>query len=260
MLIFTHDKGKLADHFRRDPILFAYHCGDLDDFFFERCQWLTSYHKSMKIDEVILIYDGALFPTVLAFGLSERFPVLLTSALDLLPDKFYCHYFEEYRTILCQQYIEEKPVESFKMKLNQDLFKPSQKQSLDIRRLTASDQCDVERLYEQAYPDNYFDSRMLTTGKYFGCYVDKVLVSAGGVHVYDPKRKIVALGNIATAVSYRGNGFASAVTSMLVEELLKEDCMIVLNVRVDNASAIQCYERLGFQKTHTYHESLFTRR
>ena len=48
MLVFTTNKERLSEHFQKDPVLFAYHLGDLDDFYFKDCQWGATYGFSFR--------------------------------------------------------------------------------------------------------------------------------------------------------------------------------------------------------------------
>ncbi|MEK7775543.1 MAG: hypothetical protein AAB305_06630, partial [Candidatus Zixiibacteriota bacterium] len=117
MLLFTHDKARLARHFQKDPILFAYHLGDLDDFYFGDCQWAADNASWSAIAEAVLIYSGGQVPTVLAFGLTDRFETLLEELLDLLPPRFYGHYFLKYRQIFHRQFVEQPHGTTLRMHL-----------------------------------------------------------------------------------------------------------------------------------------------
>ena len=59
-------------------------------------------------------------------------------------------------------------------------------------------------LYEESYPDNFFDKRMLETGKYFGYFENGKLIGIAGIHVYSAKYKVATLGNITIDPSQRG--------------------------------------------------------
>ena len=256
MLIFTADKKKLQHHFEKDRVLFAYHSGDLDDFYFERCQWAAAYGRSPRIDDVILIYNGPDMPTVLAFGLSERFGSLLESLLDLLPEQFHCHFQEKSRDVFRNRYQEKPRGRHLKMKLG--AFAPTSDVDSDkIVRLDGSHEPRLHELYDVAYPDGYFDSRMLATGKYYGCLVDDRVLAVAGVHVCSDEYKVAVLGSIATHPDHRGKGMATALTSHLTAELVNEGKLICLNVKADNVPAIHCYEKLGFETIHEYEESRF---
>jgi len=257
MLIFTTDKPRLQQHFEKDKVLFSYHLGDLDDFYFPYCQWGVDYKDRARIEEAILIYTGCEIPSVIAFGLSERFEGLLEQMLPLLPPKFFCHFQEQSRSLFQSSYKEDSLGTHHKMKLNrlQPVIKSAYNSS--IIRLDESHLAPLETLYTSAYPGNYFTERMLLTGKYFGYIEDEKILSVSGVHVDSDKYKIAVLGNIVTDIEHRGKGLGTAVTSKLVEELVAEDKMVCLNVKEDNVPAIASYTKLGFEKTHEYEEAAF---
>lgn len=260
MLVFTVNKKHLERHFQKDPVLFGYHQGDLDDFYFPDCQWAADYHQRARIEELILIYSGLKTATVLAFGLTDRFEQLLKETIELLPNKFYCHFLKNCRNVFRQLY-DEKPLGNFlKMKLvsRQRCQSIAGDNNDNIVRLEQSHYQQLLELYNQAYPDNYFNKRMLETGKYFGCFIEDRLVAVAGVHVYSKKYKIAVLGNIATYEKFRNKGLATRVTAALVRELAGEGLLVALNVKSDNEAAIKCYAKLGFEKTHEYEESFFS--
>lgn len=83
------------------------------------------------------------------------------------------------------------------------------------------------------------------------------LVSIAGIHVYSPKYKVAALGNITTLPSRRGKGYGRRVTARLCRSLVDEGIDIGLNVKADNSAAISCYRGLGFETVAAYEEFLF---
>ncbi len=258
-VLFTSDKKRLREHFLKDPVLFAYHLGDLDDFFFRHCQWAVTYGYMPRVEECLLTYFGGDTPAVLAFGVTDSFPHLLADMLDLLPERFHCHFFAPYRDLLRNRFTEQPLGTYLKMRLA--TYRPPQPQgdTQHIRRLTSDDAAELTALYTDAYPSNYFHPRMLQTGKYFGYIEDGHIVAAVGVHVYSTEFKVAALGNVATHPQARRRGLATGLLAVLIEELLAEDCLTCLNVAADNEAAITCYERLGFEVTHRYEEALFLR-
>jgi ribosomal protein S18 acetylase RimI-like enzyme len=259
MVVFTQDKQKLLAHFRKDPVLFAYHIGDLDDFYFADCQWGATYGQSPRIDDVILVYSGLETAAVLAFGVSERFEALLADMLDILPDRFFCHFQRQYRDRFLVRY-DEKPLGThLKMKLGEFQSVQSGK-SPNIKRLDRSHLESLKRLYQDAYPENYFHERMLETGKYFGYFDSDDLAAVAGVHVCSDEYDIAVLGNIATEPGFRDRGLGTAVTSRLVSELVDENKLVCLNVKADNEPAVRSYKRLGFVPVHEYEEARFTRK
>jgi ribosomal protein S18 acetylase RimI-like enzyme len=257
MLIFTHDRERLHELFRRDPVMYAYHLGDLDEFFFGRCQWAASYYKSTRIDECVLIYHAAAGSTVLAFGHSERFESLLTESLDLLPQDFYAHFLSEYRDILGSKYTESPIGTSLRMRLESYVRQHCHDDARAIRRLTAADGNALLAFYDAAYPLHYFEKRMLELGKYIGWYEGNRLIAAAGVHVYAPQYGVAVLGNIATDPEFRGRGLATRLTSVLTEELAGEGLTLCLNVAKSNSPAVRCYEKVGFVTAFEFEESRF---
>ncbi len=257
MLIFTYDKVRLEEHFRRDPVLFAYHLGDLEDFFFERCQWGATYYKSTRIDECVLIYHAPFGSTVLAFGLSERFAGLLEETVELLPARFFGHFFAEYRPVFEPVYREERFGTNIRMKLTDLRPHHADADGASIRRLGNDDLLDLGRFYREAFPGCYFDERMIDSGKYFGWIDGGRIVAAAGVHVYSPQYRVAAIGNVATHPDFRGRGLATKLCSRLSEELSAERLLVCLNVASTNAPAIRCYEKLGFVPAFSYEESRF---
>jgi predicted GNAT family acetyltransferase len=96
---------------------------------------------------------------------------------------------------------------------------------------------------------------MLETGLYQGIRRGGCLVSVAGVHVYSPRYRVAALGNITTHPDWRGRGLATLVSAKLCETLSKGGIEhIGLNVKADNVAALTCYERLGFRWAADYGE------
>ncbi len=259
-MLFTFDKKRLSRHFLKDPALFAYHLGDLDDFQFDFCQWAVMFGRRLCIEEAILIYTGLKTPTILAFGLTDEFEELLRELLQIAPLEFHGHYQVRHRHLFGQAGYTETPYgTACKMQFKQDTIIPVSVSDGRLTRLNETHVTELLLLYERAYPDNYFDRRMLETGKYLGCILDGRIVAVTGVHVDSDEYKTCCLGNIVTDPEFRGRGLATALTSQLVSELVDEGKTVSLNVMASNAAAIHCYEKLGFEKVHEYEEAFFVR-
>ncbi|MFZ1683761.1 MAG: GNAT family N-acetyltransferase [Candidatus Zixiibacteriota bacterium] len=254
MFTFAIDKQRLLDHFKKDPVLFAYHIGDLDEFFFPHCQFPSIYSSTARIEDTVLIYTGGKVPVVVAFGLTERFEGLVREVREFFPVPFNAHFQTSVRPVLAEVF-REKPLGTL-LRMKIGTFKPATITS-DIIRLGHGHEKELEKFYKAAYPDTYFTARMLETGKYYGIRDGKSLVAVTGVHVYSREYKVAALGNIATHPKYRGKGLATKVTGHLCQELVDEGLMVCLNVKKDNLPAIACYEKLGFEKAFEYEEARF---
>jgi predicted GNAT family acetyltransferase len=110
------------------------------------------------------------------------------------------------------------------------------------------------RLYDESYPGNWFDPRMLQTGQYFGLRESRQLVSVAGVHVYSERYRVAAVGNVVTHPAHRNKGYGRAVTARLCQLLLETVDHIGLNVKADNDAAMACYRKLGFEIIAPYGE------
>jgi len=259
MLTFSTEKKLLRRHFERDPALFAYHLGDLDDFMFQDCIWGVSCSRSTAIDEVALVFTGGKIPTVLAFGVSESFDPLLSDLCRVLPDRFHCHFQEQFRHVFDEFFNSTDIGTHLKMKLTKYSSAHSQERGIEVVSLDQSHESELLSLYTQAYPEHYFVPRMLDTGKYLGCRINGELVAVAGVHVDSSEYNVAVLGNIAAHPEYRGRGLATELTSRLTKELDSEGKLVCLNVEKSNTAARKCYEKTGFKEVHEYQEALFRR-
>ena len=124
---------------------------------------------------------------------------------------------------------------------------------------------ELREFYRVAYAPRevggtFFAPYMLETGCYVGIRERGRLVSVAGVHVYSPRYRVAALGNIVTRPESRGRGLARATTAGVLTLLRGRADNVGLNVKTDNAPAIRCYELLGFRPVCEYTEGIFTRR
>ena len=237
---------------RRNVYLHIYALGDLDPAFWPFTTWY-GLEAGGEIRAVLLLYTAFEPPTLMALGdpPHDDLHELLRSARPLLPPKMYAHLSPGCRDVLA-------PVRA-------DVRGPHLKMALRepardvpgvaaVERMTPADVPALERLYTAGYPGSWFDLRQIATGHYYGLRVDGELVSAAGCHVYSPAQRVAALGNIVTHPAHRGRGHAAAVTARLCAEVLKTVEHVGLNVRADNATAVRCYERLGFRAVAGYEE------
>ena len=131
---------------------------------------------------------------------------------------------------------------------------PSRIDTSRVIALSVSDLSEIVKLLKAAYPENWFDSRLLDTNQYYGIRESGTLVSVAGVHVYSRRYRVAALGSIATHPEHRGKGYGTTVTARVCKSLLREINHMGLNVKADNTSAIRCYEKLGFEAIDSYGE------
>nr|ADQ54420.1 GNAT family acetyltransferase [uncultured marine crenarchaeote E37-7F] len=75
------------------------------------------------------------------------------------------------------------------------------------------------------------------------------LVSVGSTHLTDFGSNI---GSLATHESYLNRGYATAVASALVKEILHKNDFALVFVRKNNLPALGVYEKLGFKQYRNY--------
>ncbi len=252
-VICLHDKKTIELFLRNNTGLHIYSLGDLDDFFWPYTTWYA-----LTVDDapkaIALLYTGLPLPTLLALsGQSAIMSDLLESIIHILPCKFYAHLSPGLENAFLGSYELKSHGEHFKMALK-DRSAVKNVDCSPVIRLSNSDLNDVIRLYQESYPGNWFDRRMLETNQYFGIREDGKLISIAGVHVYSHTYRVAALGNIATHPSWRNKGYGRLVTARLCQSLSQSVDCIGLNVKADNRSAISCYKKLGFEIIASFSE------
>lgn len=252
-IVYLHAKDEIEAFLRRNTFLHIYSLGDLDDFFWHYTTWYALRDRQ-QIKQLVLLYAESL-PVLLALTNepTELMRQLLKSAIHLLPRKFYAHLSGNLATAFAQDYQMRSYGVHYKMALT-DSSRLQTIDTSDVIPLTVANVGELQELYCASYPSNWFESRMLETGYYFGIRHSANLVSVAGVHVYSPQYKVAALGNITTHPLFRGQGLAKITVAKLCQALLEKVEQIGLNVKADNNSAISCYEKLGFERIATYEE------
>jgi hypothetical protein len=173
------NKARIETFLRRDPELHVYSLGDLDDFFWSHTTWY-GWETDGRLEDIVLVYTGHALPTVLAIS---RQPAavrrLLGEIAPLLPALFYAHLSPGVDEAFRGSHAIKSHGPHYKMALRD----VSRVWDVDCSRaveLTERDLDDLIRLYEQSYPGNWFNARMLRTGHYFGLRETGRLVSAAG--------------------------------------------------------------------------------
>lgn len=250
-----HDRAVLAGLLGRDPVLHAYQLGDLDDFFWPYTSWFR------RGDEVALLYHGVDPPTLLAFAAPERtggLAGLLTELVPVLPARLWAHLSPGLAATVARWYEVSDAADHHRMALT-DRARLALVDPVG-RPLGRADLPALLRLYAVAYPGNWFDPRMLDTGQYVGVEDGGELVAVAGVHVFSPRWRVAALGNVTTHPRVRGRGLGAGVVAALCARLADSVDHVTLNVRADNVVAVRLYERLGFRRVAVFTECGLRRR
>ncbi|MEP7145520.1 MAG: GNAT family N-acetyltransferase, partial [bacterium] len=187
----------------------------------------------------------------------NRMYELVEKLKSRLPEKFYAHLSGDIINIFGNESILDNFGKHFKMALYRKEMLIDEEDK-NIHRLGINDIEKIQQLYERSYPENFFDKRMLETGKYFGYFANGKLTGVAGIHVYSEKYKVAALGNITILPEYRGRSIGQKLTSALCNDLLETVDNIGLNVHSENHPAINCYKNIGFEIIGEFEEYLLT--
>ena len=232
-----------------------YSIGDLDDFFWSDTTWYA-WKENGDLKAVVLLYTAASLPVLLALAEESTFTEkLLRDITPLLPERFYAHLSPGLEDVFKEGHKVVSHGRHYKMALT-DKTRLDTMDTFQVVPLALNDLEALLKLYEQSYPENWFEPRMLETKQYVGIRGAGGLVSAAGVHVYSPTYRVAALGNITTHPDFRGKGLGTAVTAKLCKSLLETVDHIGLNVQVDNEAAVRCYCKLGLEVIASYEEQM----
>ena len=254
-VVCLHDKNTIETFLRGNVFFNIYSLGDLDDFFWPYTTWYALI-DSTGIQAIALMYTGGSLPCLHALAEDDKAKnaeELLSYLVPVLPRRFHAHLMSGAEDILTEYY----HLRPFGRHDRMALVDKSPLANIDTSEaegLLMSNLSEILSLFETAYPGNFFEPRMLETKQYFGIRRSGELVSVAGVHVYSAHYRVAALGNITTHPDYRDRGYGKTVTARVCKSLLSEIDHIGLNVKSDNASAIKCYEKLGFKIVGSFGE------
>jgi len=237
--------------------------GDLDDFFWPFTRWFGLI-ESREIEFIVMVYSGTNPPTLIALGSNTEHGREVLQNIEL-PEYFHSHLSSPLMPALSGRYTSSNDLKHYRM----ELVSPDIVNSIDtssVQQLSSKYLSSIESFYKEAYPGNWFDSRMLETGQTFGIVIpddhkhsEKRFAAISGIHVYSEKYSVAALGNIAVSPSCRNRGYGKLVSAALVQSLLRAGIITVgLNVEAGNIAAIKCYSALGFEIRSEFYEVMWT--
>lgn len=253
-VIAVDDRELIERYVRRDVARHLYELGDLDPFYWPHTRWYGTLDRRGELEALALLYTGQPLPTLLALADDEATGVLVQVLAPELPPRVYAHLGSSSLPRLHDRFVATPHGRHLKMvQRDRDRLALS---TDDVQRLGPADHDDLLALYRRSYPGNWFDARMLETGQYFGIRCHGVLACVAGVHVFSPRYRVAALGNVTTDPQWRGHGLARRATAHLCRSLYTTVDVIGLNVEADNAAALACYRSLGFTEAGDYDELL----
>lgn len=247
----VHDKNEIYAFLAQDRYYAAYAIGDLEPGLFELCGWYVTVQDGRK-SAITLCFRGLSPPALFAMGSTEGLLPLLQE--ESLPERVYLTGQPEHLPLFRETFSLGAVEDMLRMVLEPGDFRPHYGRAI---RLSRQHLPSLERLYRR---EGVFAPYQLDSGVYYGLEVGGELVSAAGTHLISPTYRIAAVGNIFTHPSHRGQGYATACTGAVVEELLSRSLEIVLNVARSNEVALGLYKRLGFREYCPFIEALGMRK
>lgn len=271
----VQDHEELRAFLTQDPIANAYLLGDLDPLYAPYCTWFGARDQDGHLGALLLLYTGLRLPAVLTVappnagssddGARARALALLDHLIHevrpRLPKLFWVHAWEHHRPILEKHVLAADLKPMLRMALRREDYLPHPG-SARVRRLGHVDTARIMELYSTS-PDHFFEPYQLESGLYFGVddpHLER-LAAIAGIHVHSQAYDVAAIGNLVTHPDLRRRGYATAATTVLLDELFKTVSLVTLNVEEANVAAIKTFEKFGFQRHHVYFEgSVETRR
>ena len=242
-----HDRDLIERHLSKEPILHLYELGDLDPLTWPRTVW----YGSDDLEAVLLVYAADL-PALLGMDDTAAGRKLLQEAAPLLPCRFHAQLAPGLVETLAKHYRLQGQMTTLRMALERPDALPETDPAVET--LTTAHLEELKSFYEESYPENWFDPGMVVTERYVGLRREGRLACVAGVHVWSPRYRVSALGNIATHPDFRGEGLATRVVGTLCRRLLQDVEHIGLNVRASNEPALRCYRALGFEVKASFEE------
>ena len=240
------DKKTIRGILRRDPGWCVYALGDLSPEMFPKTEWFTP-------DLTLVLKD---YETSILFAMGAG---SVREALNAVTWPVHLQVQQDALDAIAQHAAVDNHKEMRRM-----IWRERRDYSRDdrARRLSDADVDALQALYADGEvtgesPD-FFYPAMVNRGVFFGVYEDDGLVAAAGTHLVSRDEGAAAIGNIYVRRDRRGRGLGRIVTSAVMQVLADVDT-VGLNVRADNAPAIDLYESLGFFTHCRFFEALATR-
>lgn len=202
-----------------------------------------------QIKALLFIYSGLTVPTVWTYGSEEDIEAILFAVHEDLPRRIYLNVEDHHYHVVRGYYRTRGKREILRMGLQRSRYTPVG-DSLGVVSLGHPDTGGIMSLFQRYYADNLFEPAQLESGLYCGIKDDSgKLLSVAGIHLLNPDYRVAAIGNIVTDPDCRGRGYATKCVRHILDQLFEFVDSVALNVNEDNAPAIYCYQKFGFQTT-----------
>jgi ribosomal protein S18 acetylase RimI-like enzyme len=248
----TDDRDALRSFLDQDRLYAAYAICDLEDREFSRTRWGAAYDGE-DIVAVGMEYTGPTPQPLFVMGGADGIEAVLRDVIR--PRAAYIAARHEMLPAIETQYRVDPGPQMVRMWVDRARFKPY---PATVQRLLPIEIGELNRLYQLGFA-SWLPATAIADGVYYGMRVNGRLIAAAGTHVISPTARLAVVGNVLTHTDFRGRGFATAVTGAVTAELLRACDHVVLNVRADNAPAINAYRHLGYSEHARFEERLIHR-
>lgn len=237
------DKDTIRQHLRRDPAWSVYALGDLAAPMFPKTLWFMP-------DLTLVVKD---YGTAILFAMGTG---SVREALESVDGPVHLQVQQDAFDEVARHVTISSPRTMWRMVWSgaRGVERPAK-----TTRLGPGDVPALQQLYADGEsageaPDFFFPS-MVTDGVFHGVYDGPSLVAVAGTHLVARDEGAAAIGNVYTRRDRRGRGLGRLVMNAVLAELAGVET-VGLNVRADNAAALQLYESLGFTRHCTFVEAI----
>jgi len=196
-------------------------------------------------ETLVARYGGLPFAAVAFYGDDTARLAVLARQLLAPDEEFYCLVGETQWSLVQAAYRVLEVRQEWQLLFRGD---PAALDPGDAVSLGSSDLAEMQALARREKM-TAFERDPLAQRRWYGVRRQGELVAQGGTHLM--LSHAVEIGNIVTAHAHRRQGYGSQVVAALVRALHPQGKAIFLHVFKDNAPAIACYERLGFEPLRT---------
>ena len=249
-----NDDGEIQALLERDRVWNSFALADLLPPLWQYTRFVTAAHPGEPPSALVMSIQHPGFSAVSPFGAGAGVAAILDRIS--LPQRTLVQTTAAHRPLLERRYRPAPAwLEMLRMAVTERTFTPAAVDErvthvAHVARLGAADGAEVDELY-RLFPEGHFRPDLLDEGVFYGLRAGGSLRAIAGTHVVAEPFGVAVVGNVFTHPDARGNGYAGAVTSAVVANLLARGCHdVVLNVFVTNTPAIAVYRRLGFQTAH----------
>jgi len=240
--------GEIQALLERDRIWNSFALADLLPPFRHYTRFVTAAHSGESPAALVMIIQYPGFSTVSPFGDAAGVAAILDQTS--LPQLTLVQVTSDHRPLLERHYHPAPAwLEMLRMSVTAETFTTATTDE-PMTLMSSDHSAEVEELY-RLFPEGHFRPDLLDEGVFYGIHANGRLRAIAGTHVLAEPFGVAVVGNVFTHPDTRGRGYAGAVTSAVVGDLLRRGCRdVVLNVFTTNAPAIAVYRRLGFQTAH----------